>query len=313
MSVYTTITEDELSQFLTRYDLGTLRSFEGISEGIENTNYFVDTEAGRYVLTIFEQHSFDELPYFLNIMAFMAEHAIPTAHPIADREGNYLNRLHDKPAALVQRLDGCGVEQPNVRQCAVMGETLARFHLAGRDFDGYRANDRDLSWAERTFAEIEPYLDEEDKALLRDELAYQQAQDWAHLPQGVIHADLFTDNALFRGDELAGIIDLYYACNAPWLYDLAVMVNDWARDEENRYDLERVRAIMQAYQQVRPLTELEQAEWPAAQRMAALRFWLSRLKDKVLPREGALTMIKNPDVFRQVLLHHRTEPLPHFA
>ncbi len=310
MSVYTTITRSELEQFLGQYDVGALKAFEGISEGIENTNYFVDTDRGRYVLTIFEQHRFDELPYFLNIMAFMAEHDIPTAHPIADRLGNYLNRLHDKPAALVQRLNGRGVENPTVQQCAVMGETLARFHLAGQDFDGYRPNDRDLNWARATFSEIAPYLDADTRTLIEDELDWQAQQDWAHLPQGVIHADLFTDNALFNGDRLAGIIDLYYACNAPWLYDLAVMVNDWARDENNRFDLARVRAIMRAYQAVRPLTDLEQAEWPAAQRMAALRFWLSRLKDKVLPREGELTTIKDPDVFEAVLRHHRQTPLP---
>ncbi len=310
MSVYTPITAEQLTKFITQYDIGQLQAFEGISEGIENTNYFVDTEQGRYVLTIFEQHTFDELPYFLNIMAFMAEHAIPTAHPIADRQGKYLNTLQGKPAALVERLNGRGVVQPTVHQCAVMGETLARFHLAGRDFDGYRDNDRDLAWAQRTFAEIEPHLSEEDRTLLQEELAYQAQQDWAHLPQGVIHADLFTDNALFNGDKLAGIIDLYYACNAPWLYDLAVMVNDWARDGDNTYDLDKVRAMMQGYQQVRPLTELEQTEWPASQRMAALRFWLSRLKDKVLPREGELTMIKDPEVFKQVLLHHRQTPLP---
>lgn len=310
MSVYTTIDRPTLEAFLERYDVGRLKQFEGISEGIENTNYFVDTETGRYVLTIFEQHRFEELPYFLNIMAFMAEHDIPTAHPVADREGNYLNRLHDKPAALVQRLNGRGVAQPTARQCAVMGETLARFHLAGREFDGYRANDRDLGWARRTFSEIASHLDEATRALIEDELAWQAQQDWTHLPQGVIHADLFTDNALFDGETLAGIIDLYYACNAPWLYDLAVMVNDWARTEDNAYDLTRVRAIMQAYQGVRPLSELEQEAWPAAQRMAALRFWLSRLKDKVLPRAGELTTIKDPDVFRAVLLHHRETPLP---
>ena len=310
MSVYTTITQDELVQFLSQYDVGQLKAFEGISEGIENTNYFVDTDQGRYVLTIFEQHRFEELPYFLNIMAFMAEHKIPTAHPIADKLGNYLNRLHDKPAALVQRLKGRGVEKPSVRQCAVMGETLARFHLAGRDFDGYRPNDRDLNWARATFAQIAPYLDADTRVLIEEELSWQAQQEWAHLPQGVIHADLFTDNALFDGEVLAGIIDLYYACNAPWLYDLAVMVNDWARQANQTYDLARVRAIMQAYQAVRPLTELEQAEWPAAQRMAALRFWLSRLKDKVLPREGELTTIKDPDVFKAVLLHHRHQPLP---
>jgi homoserine kinase type II len=191
-----------------------------------------------------------------------------------------------------------------------MGETLARFHLAGVDFDGYRANDRDLGWAQRTFAEIKDLLSQEDRALIEQELEYQAQQDWDHLPQGVIHADLFTDNALFDGEELAGIIDLYYACNAPWLYDLAVMVSDWARTDNNDYDLSKVRAMMQAYQAVRPLTVQEQQAWPAAQRMAALRFWLSRLRDKVLPREGELTMIKDPDVFKAVLLHHRATPLP---
>ncbi len=310
MSVYTTIDRPTLEAFLERYDVGRLKQFEGISEGIENTNYFVDTNRGRYVLTIFEQHTFEELPYFLDIMAFMAEHAIPTAHPIALREGGYLTELCGKPAALVQRLNGRGVAQPSVGQCAVMGETLARFHLAGQGFDGYRPNDRDLNWARSTFAEIESLLDEEMRTLLEDELAFQMRQDWAHLPQGVIHADLFTDNALFDGERLAGIIDLYYACNGPWLYDLAVMVNDWARTPDNDYDPQRVEAMLRAYQSVRPLTDLERQEWPAAQRMAALRFWLSRLKDKLLPRKGELTTIKDPDVFRDVLLHHRATPLP---
>ena len=219
MSVYTVINQAELEAFLADYDQGDLVAFEGISAGIENTNYFVDTTKGRFVLTIFEHHTFEELPYFLNIMAFMAEHNIPTAHPKACQSGSYLKELKGKPASLVERLSGSGVDAPTLKQCEVMGENLAKFHLAGQDYDQFRANDRDLDWVKTTFTEVESHLPADEKALIADEIAYQDKIDWAHLPQSVIHADLFCDNVLFAGDELAGIIDLYYACNGAMLYD----------------------------------------------------------------------------------------------
>ncbi len=151
MSVYTVVNQADLEAFLADFDQGTLVAFEGISAGIENTNYFVDTTAGRFVLTIFEHHSFDELPYFLDIMAFMAEHAIPTAHPKPTRDGSYLKELKGKPAALVERLTGSGVEHPTLKQCEVMATYLAKFHLAGQDYDAFRANDRGLDWMQSTF------------------------------------------------------------------------------------------------------------------------------------------------------------------
>lgn len=309
MSVYTLIDSAQLSGFLQDYALGELVKFEGISAGIENTNYFVDTTNGRYVLTIFEHHTADELGYFLNIMAFMAEHAIPTAHPKADREGQYLKTLAGKPAALVERLSGKTLEQPGLVHCKVMAESLAKFHLAGADFGYYRANDRDLNWAKKTVAQIQDLMTPDDQELIKSELAFQQTIDWAHLPQSVIHADLFTDNALFDGENLSGIIDLYYACHGACLYDLAVMVNDWCRQPNHELDMQKLTVALNAYQMVRPLTEAEHQAWFAALRMAALRFWLSRLKDKLIPREGEMTMIKDPDVFKTLLKWHRAQQL----
>lgn len=306
MSVYTVIDSADLETFLADYQQGILVHFEGISAGIENTNYFVDTTEGRFVLTIFEHHSFEELPYFLNIMAFMAEHQIPTAHPKPTQSGDYLKPLKGKPAALVERLTGSGVEFPSLTQCEVMAENLAKFHVSGLGFEHYRANDRDLDWAKITFAEIETLLPQDERDLIRSEIVFQQVIDWEHLPQSVIHADLFCDNALFNGDQLSGIIDLYYACNGTMLYDLAVMVNEWCRLPDMTLCSEKVSAVLEAYESVRQMSDEEQTVWQAALRMGALRFFLSRLKDKHLPREGEMTQIKDPNVFKQLLQYHRS-------
>ncbi|PLA75352.1 homoserine kinase [Hydrogenovibrio sp. SC-1] len=305
MSVYTVVDQAELEVFLADYEQGSLVSFEGISAGIENTNYFVDTTEGRFVLTIFEHHSFEELPYFLNIMAFMAEHQIPTAHPKPTLNGQYLKELKGKPAALVERLTGSGVEQPSQLQCQIMAENLAKFHLAGQQYEQTRANDRDIDWMHQTFASIKRYLSEDEIDLIAKELAYQAGQPWDQLPQSVIHADLFCDNALFDGDALSGIIDLYYACNASMLYDLAVMVNDWCRSQDGTLVNEKVTAVLSAYQAVRPLTEVELTLWKAALRLGALRFLLSRLQDQHQPREGEMTQIKDPNVFKTLLIAHQ--------
>jgi len=305
MSVYTVITEAELKDFLTTYALGDLVAFEGISAGIENTNYFVDTTLGRYVLTIFEHHTEQELQYFMNIMAFMAEHNIPAAHPAVTKSGQYITQLKNKPASIVARLSGGGVNFPSEKQGAVMGENLAKFHLASLTFDEYRENDRGLQWMQSTLALITPHLEQDDRNLIESEIAYLNRFDFNALPQGIIHADLFCDNALFEDDQLTGIIDLYYACNFAFLFDLAVMVNEWARQENHMLDELRVESILNAYQSVRPLTKAELDAWNAALRLGALRFWLSRLKDKLLPREGEITQIKDPDVFKTLLRFHQ--------
>lgn len=302
MSVYTTVSADELRAFLAEFDAGELVAFEGISAGIENTNYFVDTSRGRYVLTLFEQHGFDQLGYFLSLMAWMSEAGVPTAHPLASRDGQYLHRLCGKPAALVQRLKGRSLEVADSIHCAVLGGALARFHLAGRGFNQRRVNDRGLDWMASVRARLVARMDADTLSLVDEEMLAQQVLMVDELPSGVMHADLFLDNALFDGEELTGIIDLYYACHGPWLYDVAVAMNDWCRLPDLTLDAGRVRSLLGAYAAERPWTDAERSVWPLLARRAALRFFLSRLQDQLLPREGELTQTKDPAVFRQLLL-----------
>ncbi|MEJ2141511.1 MAG: homoserine kinase [Gammaproteobacteria bacterium] len=306
MSVYTTIERDELDAFLQHYPVGKLLDYEGISAGIENTNYFVDTEQGRFVLTIFESLSREELPFFLDLMAHLAEHDVPSAHPKADNEGRYLRELKQKPAALVQRLAGASVEHPSVVQCAALGKALGHLHVAGQSFSGNRDNERGPHWWHETASAVMPHLSGEEQQLLEAELHFQRQHEHDNLPRGVIHADLFRDNALFNGDELTGLIDFYYACNDVLLYDVAVTVNDWCTNPDGSLDKSRLDALLNAYQQERPLTGEEQTSWQVMLRAGALRFWLSRLQDKYFPREGEITHIKDPDVFKRILIDRAT-------
>ena len=301
MSVYTPVGRAELESFLRHYDLGALVDFEGISAGIENTNYFVTTTAGEFVLTLFEALSAEELPYFLDLMAYLAEHGVPSAHPMPDEQGRYLRTLNGKPAALVQRLPGHNVEAPNPVQCAELGKAVGHMHVVGQDFPGRRDNPRGPHWWAETAAKVLPRLAPDAARLLEAELAFQRQHAHDALPRGVIHADLFRDNALFVGDRLTGIIDFYYACNDVLLYDVAVTVNDWCTTDTGELDSPRLDAFLDAYRQERDFTAAERAAWPVMLRAAALRFWLSRLQDQLFPREGELTHIKDPDVFRQIL------------
>lgn len=307
MSVYTTISESELVEFLSHYSIGTLQSYEGIQAGIENTNYFVTTSTGEFVLTIFEQLTWEELPYFLDIMAFLAEHEVPSAHPIADEQGTYLRHLKQKPAALVERLKGRGIDHPNTTQCAELGSALGRMHAMAHRFDGERENPRGIRWCKETIEQLNEKLSPEDQSLLQEELNYQAQFQRKTLPQGVIHADLFRDNALFVDDHLTGIIDFYYACNDALLYDVAVTVNDWCVESDGQINVERYQTLLHHYRQQRPFDEEELAQWPAMLRAAALRFWLSRLLDLHFPRPGELTQTKDPQVFRQILRHHQQQ------
>ena len=306
MSVYTEVGRDDLIAFLNDYAVGELVSYEGISDGIENTNYFVNTEQGKFVLTLFEQHEFDELAYFLDVMTFFYQHDIPSAHPAADKQGRYLKTLCGKPAALVMRLSGRGVNTvATVAQCQEIGNVLGKMHLKGQQFESKRVTERGHDWRQQIAEKVLPLLDTDAAELLQDELAFQAEYSNLELPFGVTHSDLFRDNALFDGDELKGIIDFYYACDEYLLYDLAVAVNDWCVDESGLVESARYDAFMATYSSQRALTDNEQRHWNLVLRAAALRFWLSRLQDKLFPRVGELTQIKNPDAFLAILKQHR--------
>jgi len=303
MSVFTSITHDELTQFLATYSVGELVAFEGISEGIENTNYFVTTTQTRYVLTLFEQLRFDELPYFLNVMAFLSEHDVPSAHPIADKQQQYLRRLNGKPAALVQCLSGKGVEQPTLEHCRSLGSALGRFHQHSPTFKACRPNTRGSAWWQESLHKLRAKISPEEVQCLSDEIAFQAQYPRDHLPQGVIHADLFRDNALFEGERLSGIIDFYYACNDALLYDLVVAVNDWCSRSDGSLSVDKVKALVSAYELERPLQADEKSLWSVMLRASAMRFWLSRLVDFHFPRPGELTHAKDPQVFARIFKH----------
>ncbi|MDA8389445.1 MAG: homoserine kinase [Gammaproteobacteria bacterium] len=307
MSVFTRVEKHELSVFLQDYAVGTLQTLTGIPTGIENTNYFVQTDRGEYVLTIFETVDPHELPFFLDLTAFLAEHEVPCAHPVRSLKGDYVGALHGKPAALVQRLYGSSVLDPDVVHCRAIGQALATLHVAAQGFLVQRENPRGPRWWRQTADELAPHLDAADLAYLREELRFQGLYRLADLPRGIIHADLFRDNALFADHTLTGVIDFYYACHDTLAYDLAITVNDWCSRTDGSLDFARAAALTTAYQARRPMTAMERGAWPALLRAAALRFWLSRLRDWHFPRPGELTHTKDPLVFRRILDARRRE------
>jgi homoserine kinase type II len=301
MAVFTSVTPAEANEWLKRYSIGSLTDLAGIATGIENTNYFLTTSQGRFVLTLFEKLTAIELPFYLNLMSHLARHAIPCPAPVADNENQFLGTLKGKPAAIVSRLSGITVMAPEASHCEQVGATLANMHLAGRSFREHLAHPRGAAWRSDTAPKVMPFLDAARQALLRDELDYQARIDFRSLPQGAIHADLFRDNVLFDGPRIGGVIDFYFAGVDAWLFDVAVTINDWCVRPDGQFDAIRAKAFVAAYAAVRPFSDAERAVWPAMLRAAALRFWLSRLYDFYLPRAGELIHAHDPEHFRRIL------------
>jgi homoserine kinase type II len=313
LSVYTPVSEAELAGWLGNYSVGRLVSCEPIKAGIENTNYFVTTTQGRYVLTLFERLPAEELPFYVNLMAHLARHGIPCPAPIADLSDQYLRGLNGKPSALVTRLPGRSVDQPGTAECAELGALLGRMHLAARSYAAYLENPRGPKWWRLAAREVKPFLDKKANRLLEEELEFQAQHRFADLPRGPVHADLFRDNALFEKGRISGVVDFYFAGVDCLLYDAAVCANDWCLAEpqtDRRLDEARIRALLAAYHSIRPFNELERNAWPAMLRAAALRFWLSRLYDFHLPRPGMLVHAHDPDHFRDILeLRVQAQPI----
>ena len=304
MSVFTTVTPAQLTAWLRQYALGSLVSLEGIAAGIENTNYFVTTSRARYVLTLFEKLTPTELPFYLGLMAHLAHHGIPCPQPIANVDNAYLGALNGKPAAIVTCVPGRDLAEVGAAHCATIGALLAEMHIAGQSYAVQMPNPRGPAWWTAALPKVLPFLDRRAATLLDKEVRFQAAQPFDALPRGVIHADLFRDNVLWDGARVGGIIDFYFACNDALLYDVAITVNDWCVAADQSLDAARARALLEAYQQVRPLRADERAAWPALLRAAALRFWVSRLYDKHLPRQGLLTHAKDPRHFQRMLEQH---------
>ncbi len=317
MAVYTHVSFDEASTLLQRLQLGQLQSMEGCAGGIENTNYFVTTDVGAYVLTLFERLTASQLPFYLRLMKHLALRGIPVPEPAADTNGDLLYSLNGKPATVVNRLRGKSELAPTPAHCEAVGRWLAKMHLVGRDFDLQQPNLRGLDWWNSTVPVILPFLDEGQTGLILGELAYQNhiasSPRYAALPRGAIHADLFRDNVMFSGlqdepdatapkPEMTGLFDFYFAGVDTWVFDLAVCLNDWCIDlQSGAPDASRSAALLAAYESVRPLAAAERQSMPAMLRGAALRFWISRLWDLHLPREASVLQAHDPAHFERVL------------
>ena len=318
MAVFTPVSLQDVIPWAEQFPVGRIKSLEGIASGIENSNFFLSTERGEFVLTIFEKLTFEQLPFYLNLMRHLADRDVLVPAPLASDRGELIAGLHGKPAAIVTRLNGQWQPAPNAVHCAEVGRMLAKMHVAAQDFPLYQPNLRGLSWWRETTPAVLPFLPADKQPLLRAEMHFQEAfaasATYQALPSGPVHADLFRNNVMFDGERLTGFFDFYFAGCDTWLFDVAVTVNDWCIDlDTGETDSVRVRALLDAYAAVRPFTDEERIAWPAMLRAGALRFWLSRLYDFYLPREAELLTPHDPTHFERILQHRIAHPVEGLA
>jgi homoserine kinase type II len=310
MAVYTDVTDEELQQFLAGYDLGTLMSYKGIAEGVENSNFLLHTSTGAFILTLYEKRvAAGDLPFFLNLMEHLAARGLTCPQPVRNRGGEALGQLARRPAAIVTFLDGVWIRRPSAAHCGAVGDALAQLHLAGADFDMTRRNGLSVAgW--RPLVETAAARADTVQAGLCDAIAAELARlerDWPRdLPQGVIHADLFPDNVFFLGDRLSGLIDFYFACTDALAYDVAVCLNAWCFEPDHSYNMTKGRALLHGYMRKRALSAPEIAALPILCRGAALRFLLTRLVDWLEVPAGALVKPKDPLEYYRKLRFHQT-------
>ena len=310
MAVYTEVTDEDLSAFLAGYDCGTPLSCKGIAEGVENTNYFVQTTRDRYILTLYEKRVNEaDLPYFLNLKEHLARRGVQCPTPVRNRAGHALGHLNGRHAALITFIDGVSVKRPRPEHCALVGRALASLHLASADFGMYRRNGLGPAAWQPLYArfasrahEISPDL----PLLIETELTVHAYGLPPDLPQGVIHADLFPDNVFFAHDQLSGVIDFYFACNDALAYDIAICLNAWCFTASHTFDLAKGRALLSGYDAVRMLTTAERAAMPTLARAASLRFLLTRSYDWLNRPPGALVTPHDPLDYAKRLEFHRS-------
>ena len=309
MAVYTEVSDEDLREFLAQYGLGEVTSFKGIAEGVENSNYLLRAGDKSYILTLYEKRvRREDLPFFLGLMEHLAGQGIDCPVPIHGRDGEALRELCGRPAALISFLDGLWPRRAQAEHCRLLGEAMARLHLAGASFELHRKNDLSLPGWRPLFESCSGRANEVQAGLaeaIEKELSFLEARWPAELPAGVIHADLFPDNVFFLGGRLSGIIDFYFACNDFFAYDLAVCLNAWCFEPDDSFNITKARLLLQSYRKVRPFSEDELAALPLLARGSALRFLLTRLYDWLNHPPGALVEPKDPLEYWKKLVFHQ--------
>lgn len=314
MAVYTDVSFEELETFLSAYDLGSAHVFKGIAEGVSNSNYYLQTEKGAFILTLYESRvEAEDLPFYLGLMEHLARAGLHCPTPLHARDGKTTRRLNDRQAAILSFLDGVSLRRPLPEHCMAAGAALAELHAAGARFSGKRNNALGLNgWRTlvRDCAADADTIAEKMRATIEEELAFLETNWPAPLPSGIVHADLFPDNVLFVDNKISGIIDFYFACNDALAYDLAVTLNAWCFEADGAFNLTKARALICGYEAKRPLEKAERAAFPVLCRGAALRFLLTRLYDLIHHNPAALVRPKDPREFVRRLRFHRTVKSP---
>ena len=303
MSVYTRLTKEELEQLLNHYDIGNFVAIEGINEGITNSNYYLTTSLNKYILTIFEEPNLN-LEYTIELMDILANNKIPCPVPIKTKQNESIISVKNKPLSIFSLLPGKTITNtiPSTNMCEQIGEIIAKIHIKSKKFTKHEVGLRDRKWFSKTAKELQDVLSHDDINLIQSELKNQNECDKKNLPQGIIHSDLFRDNVMFKNKKLTGVLDFYYACNGYYLYDLAIIVNDWCLNKDMTINIGKQDALIKSYNKIRRLEIIEKDLWPNALRHAAFRFWLSRLYDKYYPSEGEMTHQLDPDEFKKILI-----------
>jgi homoserine kinase type II len=304
MSVFTPVSDEEARTLLEHYSLGELERLEGIAQGVENTNYFLTTTTGEYVLTLFEHIPREDLPFFVGLMDHLAHHEIACPAPMRRDDGEMLAEVNGKAAVIVTKLPGAARAKPTPHECKLAGEVLAAIHVASVEYDAAMENWRGASWRARFAQKVAPKISRGEAELIDSENRWQATHDDTVLPQGIIHGDYFHDNVLWDGEGHPGVIDFYFACDDVLAYDLAIAVNDWCVTPEAEVDPVRMAAMVEGYEERRPLEALEKTLWPVMLRRAALRTWMGRLGYNHFPLDSHMTVEKDHAFSRRLLEHH---------
>ena len=302
MAVYTSINSSDLNDWIEKFNFKDLVNFKGISSGVTNSNYLIQMAHSNYILTIFEHNNIEELPFYIDLMTYLAKENFLCPRPIENKNGQALGLLKEKPALMVSFLDGKEKAIRSPKSCYLVGQYLAKLHLTANNFPQLNKNTRGLDWVSDMYLNLKKYLSLEDQGILELEINYHKEMDKVELPEGIIHGDLFRDNVLFLNDKISGFIDFYYACNEKFIYDIAIAINDWCIDQDGQINKSMFLEFIKGYRSERKLTDNEQEYLNVALRLAALRFWLSRLEDFYNAKEGEITSIKDPKHFKDILL-----------